>query len=189
MIIAIEGMDGVGKTTTAKYIESKYSFKYVKEPLCELFNLSNDDLLNISEEIFKYLDERVIAWYLALGDVFALSKYKNDNIVMDRHVLLNYFWNGTKNSEEIFNLQQSMFGKPDLTILLYASEDIRRKRIEKRDPNDPDLKKEDMWINGYDKMINYLKKYNYNYVLIDTNNLSLGETFLKIDDIMKKLQM
>ncbi len=31
MIVAIEGMDGVGKTTVAKSIEKDCNFKYVKE--------------------------------------------------------------------------------------------------------------------------------------------------------------
>lgn len=185
MIISIEGMDGVGKTTVAKYIQRKYKFKYIKEPLCELFNLSNKELLNISEKVFKCTDERIIAWYLSLGDIFALSKYRDDNIVMDRHILLNYYWNGSKNSEEIFNLEQNLFGKPDLTILLYATIDERRRRVIKRNPDDPDLKNANMWIDGYDKMINYLKRYNYNYVLVDTSNLSEEETILKIDNIMK----
>lgn len=189
MIVAVEGMDGVGKTTVAKYIQDKYKLKYVKEPLSDLFNLSKDDLLNISEVVFKCHDERIIAWYLALGDAFALSKYHDDNIIMDRHVLLNYFWNGTDASEEIFNLEQRMFGKPDLTILLYASPQERRKRIEMRNPHDPDLKKDKMWIDGYDKMIDYLKRYDYNYILVDTDDLSMEETLLKIDDIIKKYNL
>lgn len=189
MIIAVEGMDGVGKTTIAKYIQEKYNYKYVKEPLCELFNLKRAELMSISEEVFKGDDERIIAWYLALGDIFALTKYKGDNIVMDRHVLLNYFWNGTENSEEIFNLEQKMFGKPDLTILLYARTDVRRRRVLNRDVNDSDLTKEKMWIDGYDKMLDYLKKYKYNYILVDTNNLELGVTITKVDDIVKKLHL
>lgn len=189
MILAVEGMDGVGKTTVAKYIHKKYDFEYVKEPLSELFNLDNKELLSISENVFKVDDERVIAWYLALGDLFALSRYKDKNVIMDRHVLLNYFWNGTEESEEIFNLEQKMFGKPDLTILLYASPSVRRKRVESRDPHDPDLEKDNMWIDGYDKMLSYLNKYEYKYILVDTDDLELKEVIVRIDDIIKRLHL
>ncbi len=189
MIVAIEGMDGVGKTTIAKYIAEKYNYKYIKEPLSEVFNKSQDEVLKLSQEVFKITDERIIAWYLALGDIFALSKYKFDNIVMDRHVLLNYFWNGTDFSEEIFVMQQRMFGKPDFTILLYASNEERKQRIINRDPNDTDLKCPNMWIDGYDKMIKYLEDYDYSYELLDTNNSSIDETKEMVDVIMKKLQL
>ena len=37
MIVAIEGMDGVGKTTVAKSIEKDLNFTYVKDPLKDLF--------------------------------------------------------------------------------------------------------------------------------------------------------
>lgn len=188
MIIAIEGMDGVGKTTVAKYISDKYHYRYIKEPLTELFGIKNDDVLKLSREVFKLEDERIISWYLALGDVFALSKYKNDSVVLDRHVLLNYFWNGTEESEEIFSLQQKMFGKPDLTILLYASSDVRKRRIINRDPNDPDLLNDNIWNDGYDKMIDYLDKYQYRYELVDTNNLTIDETNNLVDGIMRKLR-
>ena len=49
MIIAIEGMDGSGKTTVAKSIEEKLKFKYIKEPLKELFEI--DD---ISSMVFSF---------------------------------------------------------------------------------------------------------------------------------------
>lgn len=177
MIVAIEGMDGVGKTTVAKYIESKLGFKYIKEPLKELFGL--DDVMNISNKVFRENDERIIAWYLALGDAYIMSKYKNEDIVIDRHILHNYFWNGTTNSEDIFKLQMNMFGIPDLTILLYADTETRKKRIISRNPEDPDLVNSNMWIDGYDKMINFLDEYKYAYEVLDTNDMSIDEVNLK----------
>lgn len=185
MIVAIEGMDGVGKTTVAKSIEKDLNFIYVKDPLKDLFELEKNHLEKISEKIFNQPDDKLISWYLGLGDCYALSSNKNKNIVMDRHVLLNYFWNGNENTEKIFETQIEMFGKPDLTILLTASPQTRMKRISDRDPNDPDLNKPTMKEYGYDKMIKFLDKYNFNYVIVDTETLSLSETIEKCKNLVK----
>ena len=137
----------------------------------------------------KYNNSLLTSLFLSIGDNFALHYFKNKNVILDRHRLLNYFWNGTEESEEIFNLEQKMFGKPDLTILLYASPSVRRKRVESRDPHDPDLEKDNMWIDGYDKMLSYLNKYEYKYILVDTDDLELKEVIVRIDDIIKRLHL
>lgn len=186
MIIAIEGMDGVGKTTVSKHIERNFNFKYVKEPLKELFEIDDNHIEKISKKIFKNADSNLIAWYLALGDIYALEKYKNENIVLDRHILLNYYWNGNETSEKIFNTQIELFGKPDLTIVLYASPEIRMKRIKSRNPNDPDLQNQNMQKNGYDKLLSFVKEHKYNYVVIDTDNLSIQEVLEKCENILKQ---
>ena len=185
MIIAIEGMDGVGKTTIAKSLEKYLSFKYIKDPLKELFEIDDEHLIKVSEKIFNSKDDRLISWYLGLGDSYALSKYKNKDIVMDRHILLNYFWNGNENTEKIFETLIDMFGRPDLTILLQATPATRIRRIEERNPNDPDLQKQTMREYGYDKMIEFLDKYKYNYVVIDTDELSKEET---LEECKKKIK-
>ena len=186
MLVAIEGMDGVGKTTIAKSLEKDLEFTYVKEPLKDLFEVDSEHILSISNKIFNTSNDRLIAWYLALGDIFALSNFKNQNVILDRHILLNYFWNGNNDTEQIFKTQIEMFGKPDLTILLTASVETRRKRILDRNPSDPDLSKSTMWEYGYDKMINFLEKYNYNYAIVDTDNLSIEETLEKCKMLIKQ---
>lgn len=186
MIVAIEGMDGVGKTTVAKSIEKDFNYKYVKDPLKELLEIDEEHLRKISDKIFNFDDVRIKAWYLSLGDIYALKHYKNENIVMDRHILLNYFWNGNENSEDIFETQINLFGRPDLTIILYANPNIRMKRISERNPNDPDLYKENMKIYGYDKLTNFLEKYKYNYVIVNTEELSIQEVIEKCKEIIEE---
>lgn len=186
MIIAIEGMDGVGKTTVAKSIEKDCNFKYIKDPLKELLEINQEHLEKISNKVFNFDDIRIKAWYLALGDIYALKNYKNENIIMDRHILLNYFWNGNKESEKIFETQIKLFGKPDLTILLYASPEVRMKRILNRNPNDPDLKKQGMKEYGYDKLTKFLEKYNYNYVLVNTEEKLINEVIEECKNIIEE---
>ena len=77
------------------FLEKDLNFTYVKDPLKDLFELEKKHLEKISEKIFNQPDDRLISWYLGLGDCYALSSNKNKNIVMDRHILLNYFWRFT----------------------------------------------------------------------------------------------
>lgn len=184
MKIAIEGMDGVGKTTIAKNIAKDFNYKYIKDSLKELLEIEEEHLKKVSDKIFNYEDARIKAWYLALGDIYALKKYENKNIIMDRHILLNYFWNGNKESEDIFKTQIKLFGRPDLTILLYASPEVRMKRILNRNPNDPDLEKQNMKEYGYDKLTNFLKKYNYPYVLVNTEEKLIEEVIEECKNII-----
>ncbi len=190
MIVSIEGMDGVGKTTVARNIEKDLGFVYVKDPLKELFELSDENLSKISNKVFNSKNDRLIALYLALGDCYALSEYQNMNVIMDRHVLLNYFWNGNSDTESIFKMQVDCFGKPDLTILLLASPQTRRKRIRSRNPNDPDLKKRRMFKEDYSIILDFLEKYGYNYVPVDTEQLSIEDMVLQckriIDGFMRE---
>lgn len=190
MIVSIEGMDGVGKTTVARNIEKDLGFVYVKDPLKELFELSDENLSKISNKVFNSKNDRLISLYLALGDCYALSKYKDKNVIMDRHVLLNYFWNGNSDTESIFKMQVDCFGKPDLTILLLASPQTRRKRISSRNPNDPDLKKQRMFKEDYSIILDFLEKYGYNYVPVDTEQLSIEDMVLQckriIDGFMRE---
>jgi thymidylate kinase len=185
MIVAIEGMDGVGKTTVAKSVEKDLLFEYVKDPLKELFEIDNEHLIKISDKIFNSGNDKLISWYLGLGDSYALSRYHNKDIVMDRHILLNYFWNGNTNTEKIFETLIDMFDKPDLTILLLASPATRMKRIADRNPNDPDLQKPTMREYGYDKMIDFLNRYKFDYIVIDTESLSIEET---VEQCKKKIK-
>ena len=106
---------------------------------------------------------------------------------MDRHILLNYFFNGDKVTEDIFKVQVQTFGKPDLTIVLRASAETRIKRIIERDPNDPDLLDKRKWVYGYDKIIDFLEMYNYNYAIVDTDNLSKEETLEKCKELILEM--
>ncbi len=186
MKIAIEGMDGVGKTTIAKAIEKDLHYIYIKDPLKELFEIDDSHLIKISDKIFNSNNDKLISWYLALGDSYVLSKYKDKNIVMDRHILLNYFWNGNEQTEDIFKTQIDMFGKPDLTIILYASPEVRMKRISERNPNDPDLQKPNMKQYGYDKMEAFMKKYDYNYVIVDTENKTIDDVIYSCKKVINE---
>ncbi len=190
MIIAIEGHDGVGKTSLALQLSKKLKYEYVKHPECKLYDISENDYRKISEKVINYNNSLLTAMFLSIGDNYALEYYKNKNVILDRHALLNYYWNGNKVSEFIFKNSIKNFGKPDFTILLTATPEIRKTRLLKRNPHDSDLQNEIILNADEKKLIQYIKKYRLKHLIIDTSFLSQNEVFeIAFNTIKYKLDL
>lgn len=186
MEIIMEGMDGVGKTTIAKKLCKKYHFKYVDRPLQHLFSIgelgSKDDIdfQNRLNKIFKE-DNKIQAWITGLGDIYNAIKYKGENVIIDRGIISNYFWNGNKENELIFKTINDLIGFPDMTIVLYASLETRLNRIRTRNINDKDLFDSDVYrLDGYYILPLYHIAQNFdNISLLIRKILIKYEYFLK----------
>ena len=188
MIIAVEGMDGVGKTEIAKYISNKYEFKFIEKPLQYFYNDGADkkyaDLMKVANRIYEIDDSVVRTWFFSLGNIYSSRIFKDENIVIDRHLVSNYYWNGDNQSEILFKNLVELCGKPELTILLYATPKTRMERLKMRNKNDPDLTDPEKKDDGYNKMIYFLDKFKLHYIVIDTDNLSLDDVKESVDKIM-----
>ena len=192
MQIAVEGMDGVGKTTIAHYISEKYNFKFIEKPLQYFYNDGADkkyeDLMKVANRMYDVEDSFMRAWFFSLGNVYCARLLKNENIVVDRHLVSNYYWNGDDVSDEVFRCIVNYCGKPDLTILLYATSQNRMERLSNRNKDDPDLLDPEKKDDGYNKMMDFLNRFDLPYVVIDTNNKDLEEVKNEIDIIMKEIK-
>ena len=188
MKIAIEGMDGVGKSTIAKKIADSNSMKYIEKPLIELFNTKTIDgktnLENICENIYNQQSELIKAWFFGLGNIYTFLKYNDEDLIIDRQFASNYLWNGTDKSIPIFNCMLELIGVPDLTIILFASVETRMKRLYNRNPNDFDLTDEEKKVLGYDKMIEFLEKFNIPYVVVNTENKNIDDVCNEVQNII-----
>ena len=188
MKIAIEGMDGVGKTTIAKIMAEKYGYKYLEKPLEELMNIGVIDgrtnLKMICKNIYSLNDERLKAWFFGLGNLYSFINYRNEDLILDRHFASNYFWNGSDRTKEIFRLMIDYISFPDITILLVASTKTRLSRIKQRDKNDYDLIDIEKHVYGYDKMISFLEEFNIPYTIVDTDDKSIDEVLELVDEII-----
>ncbi len=178
MHIAIEGMDGVGKTTAAVKLAEKLDFKFIEKPLHYIFDTEGEFTNYI--KIRDYINEQVNndalrAWFYGLGNIYLYHKFENENIITDRHFLSNYYWCGSDRTEPIYKCMIDLIGKPDYTFLLYATSEEGRRRIIKRDPTDPDVKKTARYLEAKRKMEDFLIRYNMDYQAIDTTNLNENE--------------
>ena len=185
--IAIEGMDGVGKTTASKLLAKRLGYKFIDKNLRELFDDgdSYDNYIRIRDKVNASPDRLFTAWFYALGNIYLHTAHEKENIVTDRYFLSNYAWSGTKNNDEVYDLLVIKLGFPDLTVILYADEHAILSRLRHRDELDSDIKKVALAKEKYEKMIYFCEKYKMPYMVIDTSDLSPDEV---VEIIMKRIE-
>ena len=186
--IAIEGMDGVGKTTASKLLAKRLGYKFIDKNLRELFDDdgdSYDNYIRIRDKVNASPDRLFTAWFYALGNIYLHTAHEKENIVTDRYFLSNYAWSGTENNDEVYDLLVKKLGFPDLTVILYADEHAILSRLRHRDELDSDIKKVTLAKEKYEKMIYFCEKYKMPYMVIDTSNLSPEEV---VEVIIKRIE-
>jgi len=191
MKIAIEGLDGSGKTTVAKYISKFYnmkyvdkSFKYILSKYHEDTNLSNDEIRQYEKKICRTNDKLIKTLYYALGNIYDL-RHEENNIVIDRYLGSNYFWNGDFETETIFSVLAKSSSNAVLTIILYASYNERVKRLKLRNPNDNDLNYDELQGEPYQKLIEFYKKYNLPFFVVHVDGKSISEVNQEVIQIIE----
>ena len=185
--IAIEGMDGVGKTTTCKLLAERLGYKFIEKNLHFLFDENDefDNYFRIRDKVNANSDRLFTSWFYGLGNIYLYTLFKDDNIVTDRHFLSNYAWSGTDDNIEVYDLLVDKLGFPDLTVILYADETAIRNRLRGRDEHDSDLEKVKNSQEKYEKMVFFCEKYQMPYLVVDTSNLTPEQT---VDIIIKHVE-
>lgn len=172
--ISIEGFDGVGKTTICNLLSEKLGYEFIEKPLKYLFDVDGEEREYI--RIRDYINQEspknkpLSATFYGLGNIFLYHKFKNQNIITDRHILSNYAWSFDKSSEKVYELLYEILGEPNHTFILKGSRNVIKERLISRNHSDSDLKKLDFVDSVYAKMIQYADKYNMHYHIIDTDN-------------------
>lgn len=186
MHIAIEGMDGVGKSTIGKLLAERLGFLFVEKPLKDLFDEEENikKYQMIARKVNSSSNRTFTAWFYGLSNIYVSEKYHEKNIVTDRHIVSNYCWSGTKSNEDIYDMIINKIGKPTLTIILYASPQIIKQRLQKRDTDDKDLLKVNLAESAYEKMIYFCEKKQFNYFVVDTTHMDID---MVIRQIMNKI--
>ncbi|MBE8539080.1 dTMP kinase [Geoglobus acetivorans] len=137
-LIAVEGIDGAGKTTIAKHIkEILEDFGFRAEVLKEPGDSVYGKMIKDSESRFSPEKEL---------ELFILDRIEDVNknilprvnagicVIMDRYYYSNVAYQGALgiDPQEILRKNEEIAPKPDLTILLDVHPDIALKRIQKR---------------------------------------------------------
>lgn len=191
MKIAIEGMDGVGKTTIAKKIAEDNGLMYIDKPLHYFFEDTAEngyaDLMKMANRLYDVEDTVIRSWFFGLGNLLCFRKFESQGFVVDRHFVSNYFWNGSEESDKVYEAMINIIGVPDLTILLYATPETRLKRLMKRDPNDKDITDPEKKVDGYDKMIKFVEQFQMPYLFVNTEGKTIEQIVSEINKELNKL--
>ena len=143
MLIAIEGIDGSGKTTISKYVaellrRKGYDVLILREPSNSKFGRiirSLETRLSVDEELkFFYLDR---IENVKNNIIPALSSGKV--VVMDRYYFSNIAYQSARGIDGSFirKLNEKIAPKPDLVILLDVKPEIALSRISTRKKRTP----------------------------------------------------
>ena len=187
--ISIEGMDGVGKSTTCKLLAKILGYTFVEKPLHYLFDDSEKDITQyqkIAARVNSNDNRDFTAWYWGLNNIYLYEKFKDQNIVTDRHIVSNYCWSGTEYNKDIYNLILKKIGKPTLTVILYAKPKTIINRLKSRNINDSDLNKIKLSEKTYERMIYFCEIKKLNYIIVDTTNKKVEEV---VDEILKHIKV
>lgn len=197
MIITIDGLDGSGKSSLAKNLANRLNFKYIDKPIYQLFNVSGDDnklynqIYQMQDAVYNQTNSnRLKVWFTGMSLLYIKEVFQSENIIIDRGLLSCYAFNGDSSSEPVFELLISLGIWFDVSVFLYVSPEIRKKRLLKRNPNDPDLKLDKIMNLKYDSIFSFLKTHtSLPTIIINTDSLTekevLETTILELNNFQK----
>jgi len=191
MIITVEGIDGSGKSTLAKGIAEKIGLEYIEKPMKMILDKGNENnYYRVSNQLNNNESALVRTLFYACGNAYVSENYKE--VVIDRYILSNYYHNSNCSNLILFDILIKLIKKPDLTFLLWCNNEVRRKRMVERNHRDPDIDViEEFNDYEFNKMKDFLEANKFNYMVIDTSNLSkeeaLNKMFLKIQEEKDKM--
>lgn len=186
MIIAIEGLDGIGKTSISKRLAEKLGFTYVEKPFSNVFQSSHmEKYMEIKKGLNMQQDRTLLAWFYGLNLLFGKDYYRNENVVYDRYLVSNFSWILDENNEFIFEAMVKAVGIPDITILLTARKDVVISRLKQRNTADKDLSKAQYMDKALDNCRYLLKKYDIPYMEFDVSEPTIEEI---VDQISKMIE-
>lgn len=187
--ISIEGMDGVGKTTLCQGLAKDLGYRFIEKPLHYLFDRSENEFseyIRIRNKVNANPDRLFTSWFYALGTIYMYSSFKDEKIVTDRHILSNWAWSGTDKSKDVYDFLIDHIGKPEYTVILYASPACIERRMKERDKNDSDLRKVGLSDDIYRKMIRFAKKEGFTTLLLNSSDMSAEETLETVKKWIEK---
>ena len=186
--ISIEGMDGVGKSTTCKLLAEKLGYEFVEKPLHYLFDKdekSFDEYLRIRDQVNANPNRDFTSWFYGLGSLYMYEAFKDKNIVTDRHLASNYAWSGSDYNKDVYELLVKKLGKPKLTVIIYSPSDVIVQRLISRDKEDKDIARAKESEKIYKRMIEFCEKFKFPYLVIDTSKLTPDEVVNRILEELK----
>jgi len=136
MLIAIEGIDGVGKTTIGKALAKKLKYEFLDKALQKIWNIPLDSYVSMRDTLKTTNNNEVMSMFFGLNNLLCSIEGYSKNVIADRYIITNYFWHGTEKNECIYDAILAVSEKPILTVILKADTETLRKRIIAKETKD-----------------------------------------------------
>ncbi len=182
MLIAVEGIDGAGKTTISRFIaelleKRGFRVKVFKEPGSSEYGnkiRNSKERLSADEELELFLKDREIDVkeniLPALKDGYA--------VVMDRYYFSNIAYQSARgiDGNRIREMNEKIAPKPDLTILLDVDAEIAIERVRKRGSLTP-----------FEK-VEYLKKVRENFLKYADETIAVIDASKPLNEVKEEVR-
>lgn len=182
MLIAIEGIDGVGKTTIGKALAKALKYEFLEKELQKVWNIPLDNYISMRDSLKTVNSNEAMSMFFGLNNLLCSIEGIKKNVIADRYILTNYFWYGTEENECIYDAILAVTEKPILSVILKAQTETLRKRIIAKEAKDK-IEKELEKIRNNDEFVPktkaFLERKGLEYIIID-NDSALIEDVVRI---------
>jgi thymidylate kinase len=180
MIVAVEGLDGSGKTTASRILAHAIGGRYVAVPPPKLKLTTTALFADISSDA-RYL--YYLSGVLAVADMNIGAEV----LVADRFVASAHALHLKVNTPLADELRRLPLPTPDLTFYLHADEAVRRRRLRERgSPLDAFERLLDVDELFRQRVAEQMQAYPRTY-LIDTSHRAPAEVALKARELWESL--
>jgi len=180
MFVAIEGLDGVGKTTVSRLLASRLNAECFITPPEDIRHLRS--LVEDGSPIARYM-------YYLVGDIVVSERIKKvlrggRDVVCDRYILSTQVYHRALNPNS-WAIDEGVLGiiQPNVTVLLTCSEEERLRRLKSRRKIDVP----DAHIEGNEDLMKAVDKLYHSFlglVEIDSTRMTAGET---VDAVLRAI--
>lgn len=190
MFIALEGVDGSGKTTIGRELAKTLGFRFVEKPLQYSFEENQlDRYQDIKKALHKNKNRNTQMWLYCMNALFASSFFENENCVIDRFFLSNPAWIIDEENKKILKLAANYIKKECLFIILNVDEKVLKQRIVDRDGIDSiDYRKIKDSKKVFKRIVRLAQSYKLNYRIVDVDD-NLNGNINKILEIVKTISI
>ena len=189
ILVAIEGIDGVGKTTIAKALVEKLKFDFSEKELQNIWDISPENYVLLRDKLKESNNKDVMALFFCLNNLLCGIKSTNNNVIADRYIATNYFWWETEQNECIYDAILSISKKPILTVILTAKTETLQQRImEKEKENlkkrEIELEKTQYNAEFVPKIRMFLERKGLDFIIVDNDSAKVEDV---VNAIINKL--
>lgn len=183
--VAIDGLDGSGKTSVAKELARRLDWNYAGKPASDILG-GLDAYGQVANRINNISDPLIRQWFYALGWLLVCrpGQQQKPGVVLDRFLGSSFGYNANPHFDMVADLVLLLIGRPLLVVLLDLPEELRRQRLIQRDGENKDSIHDRSAEQK--RIIDYLERNGFDFLICNAAALSVEGV---VDVTLNRLMM